>query len=586
MWFKDELKLAEDDRSHLLKLDGSQLILLQSPEAVASKCPAVLPALQVFIARSVVDVLRKWDAPEQQGAVLRPVGVKEGDDVRLDYFPRELSREYVPLKVLGKGSSGVVVSADLVQKGHRKFTVAIKLVYSAGGPSGFPEKAARRLDREATLLARVNSPYIVQLRSYGFSAANDVFWLIMEHLEGSSLDVIMRDPDMRFTEEHVVGLALQLLTGLAELHKVHVIHRDIKPANIVLGANGPRIIDLGAAAVLDVRDAEVNQSLVTKGTVLNFAGTHGFMPPEAYRDREQLGPHSDIFALAATLYFLLSGQMPFQAKDEFGWMFAVAGNMEEQAPRLTEVCSGISSGLSDIIAQGLQKKIPERYADTLDMKRDLEEHIKSKCSTSLPESWKAMSAPWQDVDLVEVESGAPEFKDVSDLFHATCSRGEWRIARMERVQNLPQFHLYETHKRTIEARNRPHGANEKRLFHGTAKASMFKINRNSFNRSYCGKNATVYGEGVYFAVGAAPWSIRDTYSPPDEQGNKYMYLARVAVGEFCKGDSSMRVPPPQPGTGDLLPYDTTVDDMGQPEMYVAYHDAQAYPEYLITIRHQ
>ena len=70
---------------------------------------------------------------------------------------------------------------------------------------------------------------------------------------------------------------------------------------------------------------------------------------------------------------------------------------------------------------------------------------------------------------------------------------------------------------------------------------MPKINRNSFNRRYCGKNATAYGKGVYFAVGAAPWSIRDTYSPPDEQGNKYMYLARVAVGEFCQGDGSMSV---------------------------------------------
>ena len=114
---------------------------------------------------------------------------------------------------------------------------------------------------------------------------------------------------------------------------------------------------------------------------------------------------------------------------------------------------------------------------------------------------------------------------------------------------------------------------------------MHKINRNSFDRSYCGKNATAYGKGVYFAVEAS-YSISDTYSRPDEQGNKYMYLARVAVGEFCQGDSNMRFPPPQPGTGDLLPYDTTVDNVGQPSMYVAYHDAQAYPEYLLTICRQ
>ena len=121
----------------------------------------------------------------------------------------------------------------------------------------------------------------------------------------------------------MVGLALQLLTGLDELHNSHVIHRDIKPANIVLCLNGPKIVDLGAAAVQDVRADEMNQSLVTQGTVLNFAGTHGFMAPEAYRNRQDVGPHSDIFALSVTLYYLVSRRMPFHADDEFGWMFAV-----------------------------------------------------------------------------------------------------------------------------------------------------------------------------------------------------------------------------------------------------------------------
>ena len=74
--------------------------------------------------------------------------------------------------------------------------------------------------------------------------------------------------------------------------------------------------------------------------------------------------------------------------------------------------------------------------------------------------------------------------------------------------------------------------------------------------------------------------------PPTTKGNKYMYLARVAVGEFCSVHSTMRVPPAQPDTGDLLPFDTSVDKVDRPAMYVAYHDAQAYPEYLITFRCQ
>ncbi len=118
-------------------------------------------------------------------------------------------------------------------------------------------------------------------------------------------------------------------------------------------------------------------------------------------------------------------------------------------------------------------------------------------------------------------------------------------------------------------------AKEKMLFHGTERDTIPKINRNSFNRSF-------WGKGVYFAVDAS-CSI-DIYSCPDSQGNKYMYLARVVVGDFCVGNDTMKVPPPLPGSSDLLLYDSTVNRLDQPAMHVIYHDAQACPEYLITIR--
>jgi len=109
------------------------------------------------------------------------------------------------------------------------------------------------------------------------------------------------------------------------------------------------------------------------------------MAPEAYRNRQDVGPHSDIFALAVTLYYLVSRRMPFHADDDYGWIFAVAGNMEEQAQRLSDVCPDVSAGFSDIIAKGLQKKIPQRYGNAAEMKRDLEEHRKSRAQDLLQE---------------------------------------------------------------------------------------------------------------------------------------------------------------------------------------------------------
>lgn len=125
--------------------------------------------------------------------------------------------------------------------------------------------------------------------------------------------------------------------------------------------------------------------------------------------------------------------------------------------------------------------------------------------------------------------------------------------------------------------------NEKQLFHGTEFGSLAQLNSNGFNRSYAGKNATVYGKGTYFAVSAS-YSAHDTYSKPDANGKKYMYYVRVLTGNYTQGNASLIVPPsrdPQNAT-DL--FDTVADNVINPSIFVVFYDNQAYPEYLITFR--
>jgi hypothetical protein len=74
--------------------------------------------------------------------------------------------------------------------------------------------------------------------------------------------------------------------------------------------------------------------------------------------------------------------LPFHTDNEFGWIFAVAGNMDQQSPSFSDVRPGVSAGFSEITAKGLQKMIPQRYTNAADMKRDLEEHLKCKCPVS------------------------------------------------------------------------------------------------------------------------------------------------------------------------------------------------------------
>ena len=127
---------------------------------------------------------------------------------------------------------------------------------------------------------------------------------------------------------------------------------------------------------------------------------------------------------------------------------------------------------------------------------------------------------------------------------------------------------------------------ERLLFHGTSPDAVPEINKRSFNRGYCGKHATVYGNGMYFARDAS-YSGQTVYSPQDNAGMRFMYLARVFVGEYAVGSTGMVEPPKLPTTvpsGNRQTYDSTVNQTENPSIFVAYHDAQAYPQYLITFK--
>merc|ERR1719399_1369961 len=115
------------------------------------------------------------------------------------------------------------------------------------------------------------------------------------------------------------------------------------------------------------------------------------------------------------------------------------------------------------------------------------------------------------------------------------------------------------------------------LFHGTDEETVPKIVGMGFNRSFCGKNATAYGKGVYFALDAS-YSSSQQYARPNAAGTQHMFLVRVTVGEYCQGRRDALTPDAR--SGHVL-YDSTVNSTRDPTIFVAYHDAQAYPEYLV-----
>ena len=88
---------------------------------------------------------------------------------------------------------------------------------------------------------------------------------------------------------------------------------------------------------------------------------------------------------------------------------------------------------------------------------------------------------------------------------------------------------------------------------------------------------------MYFAKDAQ-YAARDQYSPRDSRGHKHMYLAKVLTGEYTKGRSGMKEPPAKDPTNEALKFDSTVNDVDDPHIFVVFFDGQAYPEYLITFQ--
>ncbi|NXF49074.1 PAR14 polymerase, partial [Oceanites oceanicus] len=199
-----------------------------------------------------------------------------------------------------------------------------------------------------------------------------------------------------------------------------------------------------------------------------------------------------------------------------------------------------------------------------------------KESTVLPATWDDMQN--QRLKMVELKPETREYRVVQQRFLKTCQ--SLKIEKIERVQNPFFWKAYQIKKREMDNKN-GHKNNERLLFHGTSKKSLTLINNSGFNRSYAGMHAANYGNGTYFAVNAS-YSASDIYSKPDANGKKYMYLARVLVGEYSQGTMGSITPAAKNASNPTDLFDSSTDNVKQPSMFIIFNDIQAYPEYLIT----
>ncbi|MFC7381718.1 BMP family ABC transporter substrate-binding protein [Sphaerisporangium rhizosphaerae] len=239
--------------------------------------------------------------------------------------------DYRLLGRIGQGGQGTVYLAES-SAGER---VAIKVLHPH---HAMDENAERMFLREVATARRVATFSTARVIEVG--TANHQPYIVSEYVQGASLEQRVRERGP-LTGDELVRLALGTAGALAAIHQAGVVHRDFKPSNVLLGPDGPRVIDFGIARALDS---------VTV-TASGVAGTPTYMAPEQIAG-EQVGPPADVFAWAVTMVFAATGRRAFGGTSVPSVLHAVL----TAEPDLTELPGSLRPLLGRCLAKDPQAR--------------------------------------------------------------------------------------------------------------------------------------------------------------------------------------------------------------------------------------
>jgi len=187
-------------------------------------------------------------------------------------------------------------------------------------------------------------------------------YVAIEFMDGCSLQDVM-DKQGRLSIGDAVHVTLACADALAHAHELNLIHRDIKPDNILVNRKGVvKVADFGLAKALDDEDMSMTQS----GTGL---GTPLYMPPEQARDAKNVDHRTDIYALGCTLYYFVTGKLPFHGDTVLKLIMAKEKGQYESARKLNPE---VPERLELCIDRMIQKEPKHRYPDCVELIADLE----------------------------------------------------------------------------------------------------------------------------------------------------------------------------------------------------------------------
>ena len=289
-----------------------------------------------------------------QNPVRPPDPGRAGDSVADAAEPRVVGGYRLLRRVGDGGMSTVFLSYDV--PGRR--AVAVKLLADHLGSQ--PE-FINRFYREAKLSRALEHPNLIQGFASGYDPAADKHYLVLEFIDGPSAHAALVRLG-RIPVGVAVRIGVDIARALAFLHSRNYVHRDVKPDNILLHPNGSaKLADLGLAKRLsdDMHLTSVNQGV----------GTSYYMPYEQAMNATLVDGRSDIFALGATLYHLLTGTVPFPGSTHEEIIREKESNSFR---RVRSVHRDIPEALDEIIAAMLARNPRERFQDAAELAAALE----------------------------------------------------------------------------------------------------------------------------------------------------------------------------------------------------------------------
>ena len=267
---------------------------------------------------------------------------------------------YRVIEVIGRGGMGVVYKVEHVRMGK---IAAMKVLHRdlADDPD-----VIQRFEREAAAVSRLHHPNAVQV--FDFGTAQGALYLIMEYVRGPDLaTVIERDGPLPFAR--AAPLLGQILGALTEAHELGIVHRDLKPDNVLVtrttgGRDFAKVLDFGLAKLADAGAPDVSDQA-------QIVGTPYFMAPEQIRG-DEVDARTDVYAMGALMYRLLTGQYVFTASTAVG-VLTKHLTSEVEPPSRRAPALAIAPEVDALVARALAKDPADRWPSAAAMATAIDE---------------------------------------------------------------------------------------------------------------------------------------------------------------------------------------------------------------------